>query len=177
MTSNHASAMLTPMFQYQSWANAEFVAALREPNTEQHATQHHLGIRLLNHCLVVNRIFAAHLVGAAHGYSADNTVETPTIDQLGADLAQIDRWYLDYVATVTPAMLAESVPLTFTDGDLGAMTRQEMLIHVVTHGGYHRGEVGRLMKQAAADSAQEVNMPWDTFAVFLHRSEPQRRQR
>lgn len=55
------------------------------------------------------------------------------------------------------------------------MTREEMLTHVVTHGGYHRGEVGRLMIQAAARSAHDIKLPWDTYAVHLHRTEPERR--
>ena len=55
------------------------------------------------------------------------------------------------------------------------MTREEMLTHVVTHGGYHRGEVGRLMVQAASRSGQDMLLPWDTFAVHLHKTEPARR--
>jgi len=44
-----------------------------------------------------------------------------------------------------------------------------MLTHVVTHAGYHRGEVGQIMKQLS------IELPWDTFAVYLHRTEPSRR--
>ncbi|MCA8107034.1 MULTISPECIES: DinB family protein [Burkholderia] len=57
----------------------------------------------------------------------------------------------------------------------GRLMREEMLTHVVTHGGYHRGEAGRLMIQAAALSAQHIELPWDTYAVHLHRTEPDRR--
>jgi uncharacterized damage-inducible protein DinB len=49
------------------------------------------------------------------------------------------------------------------------MSREEMLTHVVTHGGYHRGEVGRILAQLS------VSPPWDTFAVYLHKTEPSRR--
>ncbi|WP_282507681.1 DinB family protein [Burkholderia cepacia] len=86
--------------------------------------------------------------------------------------AALDRWYLDYAETATPGMLSESIPFAFTDGDNGYMTRKEMLIHVVTHGGYHRDEAGRLMIQAAARSGQDIKLPWDTYAVHLHRTEP-----
>ncbi|RVC60545.1 hypothetical protein EN766_38785, partial [Mesorhizobium sp. M2A.F.Ca.ET.046.02.1.1] len=41
--------------------------------------------------------------------------------------------------------------------------------HVVLHGGYHRGEVGRMLAGIA------VSPPWDTYAVHLHRVEPARR--
>jgi uncharacterized damage-inducible protein DinB len=61
--------------------------------------------------------------------------------------------------------------LVFTDGDRGCMSRREMLTHVAIHGAYHRGEVGRLLKQMPAP------VPWDTFAVFLHQAEPARRER
>jgi uncharacterized damage-inducible protein DinB len=70
-----------------------------------------------------------------------------------------------------PAALAEVLAFTFTDGDAGRMTRGEMLAHVVLHGGYHRGEVGRILRQLA------ITPPWDTFAVFLHQTEPGRRLR
>jgi len=128
-------------------------------------------LRLLNHCLVVNQIFKAHLTGTAHGFTADNTPETPTPQALRASLAALDDWFQTYAETATPAQLSEPVAFTFTDGDQGCMTRQEMLLHVVTHGGYHRGEVGRILKQIPAD------LPWDTLAVHLHETDPGRRLR
>jgi uncharacterized damage-inducible protein DinB len=176
MTTNTANDMLASMFRYQKWANAEMMVSVRAMDLSHHAEQRHLALRTLNHCLVVNKIFVAHLSGQPHGFDADNTPDTPTVDQLEAELAKIDNWYLDYVAKLSPAVLTEPIELTFTDGDKGTMTRQEMLIHVVTHNGYHRGEAGRLMKQAVAISGKEFIMPWDTFAVHLHRGEPTRRQ-
>lgn len=58
-----------------------------------------------------------------------------------------DHWYVDYVSRLTPEDLNESVDFTFTDGVLGRMSREEMLSHVVLHGGYHRGAIGRIMAQ------------------------------
>ena len=115
------------------------------------------------------QIFAAHLTGARHGYAADNTEDTPSLDRLRADVAASDRWYLDYLETVSPDYLSEPVPFVFTDGDKGLMSRQEMLTHVIIHGGYHRGEVGRMLSQIS------ITPPWDTFAVHLHQTEPSRR--
>lgn len=63
------------------------------------------------------------------------------------------------------------------DGDNGYMTREEMLTHVVTHGGYHRGEVGRILVQVSNGSEQGIKLPWDTYAVHLHTTEPSRRLR
>jgi uncharacterized damage-inducible protein DinB len=174
-TTMSANALLSRMLRYQAWANDEMLKAMSGLDAERHAQARHVALRLMNHCLVVNRIFAAHLSGERHGFVSDNTPDTPEPEALRPAFATLDRWYLDYVATATPDMLSESIPFVFTDGDNGYMTREEMLTHVVTHGGYHRGEAGRLMIQAAALSAQDIELPWDTYAVHLHRTEPERR--
>lgn len=170
-----AGELLFRMFRYQAWANEEILEAMKGLNVEHHAEERRVALRLMNHCLIVNKIFAAHLTGHSHGFSADNPPDTPELEELRSELAAVDRWYLDYVSAVTPAILSQSVPFVFTDGDNGYMTREEMLTHVVTHGGYHRGEAGRVMVQAAAKSGQGMKLPWDTYAVHLHRTEPERR--
>jgi uncharacterized damage-inducible protein DinB len=50
------------------------------------------------------------------------------------------------------------------------MTREEMLFHVLTHGSYHRGNVGQILKNLS------VAPPRDLFTKFLHVREPSRRQ-
>lgn len=157
-------------FSYQIWANAEFFNALAAMNKVQDENTYHQAIRLMNHNYVVGQIFAAHLTGHPHGYSSDNTDETPAPEDLRQSVTVLDQWYLDYAKSVTTDQLSEKIAFSFTDGDKGTMTREEMLTHVVLHGGYHRGEVGRILAQSSAQ------LPWDTFAVFLHQTEPERRQ-
>jgi uncharacterized damage-inducible protein DinB len=171
------SELLLKMFRYQAWANGELLDAMDSLSPERHSTELYLAIRLMNHCLVVNKIFVAHLVSESHHFQSDNTPDTPDLTELRAGLASTDQWYLDYLGTVTPAMLSESVAFAFTDGDNGYMTREEMLTHVVTHGSYHRGEAGRILKQVSNGPEQGVKLPWDTYAVHLHRTEPARRLR
>jgi uncharacterized damage-inducible protein DinB len=166
-----ADSILPALFRYQAWAHDAFLQKLEALGGELHANERQAALRVLNHCYVVNQIFTAHLAGTTHGFAADNTPDTPTPQALRAALAASDRWFLEYVAAVTPEQLAEPVAFTFTDGDSGRMTRAEMLLHVATHGGYHRGEVGRILKQIGAE------IPWDTFAVHLHQAEPERRLR
>jgi len=162
-------SLLRTLFDYQAWANEELLGAIGRLDPDRHGEQRHLSMRLMNHSLVVARIFAAHLTGREHGYTDDNTPETPALPDLHAMLTASDQWYLEYLETIDPERLCEALPFVFTDGDKGCMTRQEMLLHVVTHGGYHRGEIGRLLAQLS------ITPPWDTLAVHLHRSEPSRR--
>ncbi|WP_434721947.1 DinB family protein [Mesorhizobium sp. RIZ17] len=165
-----AKTLLKGMLAYQARANDELAEKLAGLDPSSDAGERHAAIRLMNHIHVVSRIFAAHLKGVAHGYASDNTPDTPEPGALRTALAEVDGWYLDYLETVAEQELAEPVAFTFTDGDQGCMTRQEMLTHVVLHGGYHRGEIGRMLAGIA------VSPPWDTYAVHLHRAEPARRQ-
>lgn len=167
--------LLRSLFRYQAWADDELLEAVAQLDPERHGEARHTVLRLLDHCHVVGRIFAAHLTGERHGYASDTSPEIPEPAALRAALAASDRWYLDYLDSITPAALSEAVPFAFTDGDKGCMTREEMLAHVVLHGGYHRGEAGRILAQLAAGPAPGLRLPWDTYAVHLHRTQPSRR--
>jgi uncharacterized damage-inducible protein DinB len=164
-----ALTLLQSLLAYQAWANDELMEKLAGLDRHRHERERHGALRLINHIHVVSRIFTAHLAGVAHGYASDNTEETPEPAELRAALQASDRWHLDYLEALGEQRLSEPVAFAFTDGDNGRMTRQEMLTHVVLHGGYHRGEVGRMLAGIA------VSPPWDTYAVHLHRSEPSRR--
>ncbi|WP_370677355.1 DinB family protein [Pleomorphomonas sp. PLEO] len=159
------------LYSYHAWANSELFDKLALVEDERHRDELQAMLALISHAYVVARIFAGHLEGVAHGFTSDNLEQPPALGDLRAAVAATDTWYLDYVRQVSPAALAEAVDFTFTDGDQGRMTREEMLTHVVLHAGYHRGEVGRLLRQISA------SLPWDTFAVYLHQSEPGRRGR
>ena len=165
-----ASSLLLSLFRYKAWANAQLFAELRKLDAAAFPEERHTAIRLLNHIYVVDRIFAAHLLGVPHAYTAANTQETPTLDELHAAVGISDSWYVDYVSGLAPARLAERIAFTFTDGLRGCMSREEMLAHVTAHGAYHRGAVGRVLSQAG------VTPPRDIYPVFLHTSEPARRE-
>ena len=163
-----AVATLKSLFGYKAWANAELFTLLATLPTE-HAEQRQTCIRTLNHIYVVDRIFRAHLSGEPRPFDATNTKSTPELGQLQSDVGATDAWYLNYVSGLAAPALSEALDFTFTDGDRGRMSREEVLLHVLTHGGYHRGNVGQVLKSIS------VAPPRDLYTKFLHQSEPSRR--
>jgi uncharacterized damage-inducible protein DinB len=163
------SSLLLSLFKYKAWANDELFAEVAKIDPLTHQAERHAAIRILNHIYVVDRIFAAHLCGAAHAYPATNTPETPTLDELRAKVAASDRWYVEKAAQATAEQLVENLSFSFTDGTPARMSREEMLAHVATHGGYHRGAVGRILSQLS------IAPPRDIFSGYLHQAEPARR--
>ena len=158
--------LLQSLFRQKAAITEEFFAVLETVAADDRIA----AIRVLSHIYVVDRIFMAHLRGEPHGYTATNTPETPALDALRAAARETDRWFVEQAGTLAPAELAETIDFMFTDGQRGRMSREEMLAHVITHGSYHRGEVGQMLKRLS------VAPPRDLFTAYWHRAEPQRRE-
>ena len=157
------------LFEYKAQANRDLYAAVGALEASGNQEALHAALRILNHVYVVDRIFRAHLTGEAHEFTATNTAETPALLALRDVVKQTDAWYVDYTRKVGAGELGQEVGFVFTDGKQARMSRQEMLAHVVTHGAYHRGAVGRILDQHSA------TRPPDGFTNFLHSTEPDRR--
>jgi uncharacterized damage-inducible protein DinB len=108
------------------------------------------------------------LAGEPQPFEATNTKATPTLEELRANVAESDAWFERYVAELDEKTAGEILGFTFADGDAGRMSREEMLLHVITHGAYHRGNVGQVLKSIS------MVPPRDLYTKFLHQSEPAR---
>ena len=160
---------LQRLFQYKAWANDELLTALAKLGGESPITG--LAIKALSHSYVVDRIFVAHMRRKAHAYTSANLSEMPTLDELSADIRKSDQEYVDYVSALDRDQLAERIDFTFTDGAPGRMSREEMLMHVITHGIGHRGQVSAVMLLNSVPPAK------DGFTTYLHEAEASTRGR
>ena len=160
---------LKSLFGYKAWANSELFTLLATLPPE-HAEPLHTCIRTLNHIYVVDRLFRARLSGEPTPFDATNTKETPSLAQLRSDVEATDAWYLNHVCELSEPALAQVLDFTFADGDRGRMSREEILLHVHTHGAHHRGNVGQVLKSIS------LAPPRDLYTKFLHQSQPARRQ-
>lgn len=160
---------LLRLFRFKASADDELLTVLADLSEESEVTK--LAVQALSHTYVVDRIFAAHLRRETHDYSSANLSEMPTLDELSADLRASDREYVEYLWGLDREELAERIDFTFTDGSAGRMSREEMLMHVITHGIGHRGQVSALMLLNSLPPAK------DGFTTYLHESEATTRRR
>lgn len=162
---------LQRLFRHKAWANDQLLTALAKLGGLRRVIVTRLAIKALSHCYIVDRIFAAHLRRKAHGYTSANAAELPPLDVLSADTRQSDQEYVDYVATLDRDQLVERIDFMFTDGAPARMSREEMLMHVITHGAGHRGQVSAIMLLSALPAAK------DGFTSWLHKAEAEARRR
>jgi len=163
-----SSMTLQSLFGHKAWANRELFAVLATVPPEQ-AEALHSCIRTLNHIYVVDRLFRARLAGEPQPFEATNTKATPVLEALRGEVEETDAWFARYAAQLDEAEAGEVLSFTFADGDAGRMSREEMLLHVITHGAYHRGNVGQVLKSIS------MAPPRDLYTKFLHQNEPARR--
>ncbi|PLP96692.1 DinB family protein [Cupriavidus pauculus] len=157
------------LFRFKAWSQAELYTLLGQELSRLPDDAQREIMRLLCHIHVVDRIFQSHLTGTAHGFAAPNFPEIPPLDQLRPKVAELDQWYVDYVDQLPADRLTERIAFVFTDAQRGNMSREEILMHVLQHGGYHRGSIGRMLVEHG------IAPPRETFTQFLHEREPQRR--
>jgi uncharacterized damage-inducible protein DinB len=132
-----------------------------EESTKQRATRFGNMIHTLNHVHVIDLVFQAHLLGRSHGFTSRNTTNHPPIEELRVAVAELDSWYVKYADSLKSYQLQETIQFEVIGGSNGSMTRQEIILHVVNHGTYHRGFVGDMMYQAG------VTPDATDFPVFL----------
>jgi uncharacterized damage-inducible protein DinB len=160
---------LQRLFRYKAWANDELLTALARLDGGSAVVG--LAIRALSHSYVVDRIFAAHMRRTAHSYASANLTEMPDLADLSADIRTSDREYVDYVSALDRDQLRERIEFAFTDGARGCMSREEMLMHVITHGVGHRGQVSAVMLLNSTAPAK------DGFTTYLHEAEAAARRK
>ena len=161
---------LRMLMRYSAWANRrlfEALAALPAGTAmAPRATRSGNMVNTLSHAWVVDQIWQAHLEGRPHGYASRNTVSEPTLAALQAGQTELDRWFIACADSLTAQAHDEVVHFRFVDGGAGAMTRGDILLHVVNHKTYHRGYVADMLYQAGS------RPPVMDLPVFL-RDEPQ----
>jgi uncharacterized damage-inducible protein DinB len=153
--------------RYRMWADQltfDAVAALPPGEAEkERPTLFKTMIGTLNHNHVVDLIWQAHLEGRDHGFKARNLVLHEGLPGLWRAQQAINQWYIDWSDGQSAQSLDETVRFRFIGGEPGAMTRGDILLHVVNHATYHRGWIAEMFFQVPARN------PTTDLPVYLSR--------
>ena len=167
MSSTRTARTLT---RYNAWANRVFfdsVFALPEGEAVKvRPTLFKNIVHTLNHNYVIDSIFRAHVEGREHGYTARNTADHPPLAELWAAQQGFDAWFIEWGDTLTSATVDETINFTFVGGGAGAMTRGEIIQHLIIHTSYHRGFAADMFFQVPA------RPPTTDLPVYLRDAPP-----
>jgi uncharacterized damage-inducible protein DinB len=134
------------MFEYDYWANREALASLS--TVEGDAAR--------------ARRFFAHIIGAQRVWLARfESPEPPTtapwpemsLDEARAALEELHGRWMTLLEKMTPEKLAGDLAYRNTKGQEFKTPLQDVLMHLVMHSAYHRGQVAAAVRDAAGKPA------------------------
>jgi uncharacterized damage-inducible protein DinB len=128
------------LFAYDAWANGEVLAGLRAaPEAPARSLK-----------------FIAHLLAAEHLWLERLELQEPairvwpefTLEQCGTLAAELSQVWKRYLGASSEADLAKSVGYQNSKGETWRSRIDDILMHVVTHSAYHRGQIAADMRIA-----------------------------
>ena len=147
--------LMFSLMRIKRWADAELMKTVLELPALAGTREEGYVTAIVRHFHTVDCIFKAHLLGLPHGYTSANPSEPATLTELWPRVATVDEWYVEYTRDLDERDQAEVLNVTFTDGKTLALTRLEILLHVMLHGAYHRGNIGVLLRLSGAEPAPD----------------------
>ena len=144
------------LFAYNRWANAKTLETASPLSEEElgRALGGSFGSVLgtLTHLYSAEWIWNERLEGRSPGGLPDSP-ELATLAGVVAKWRSVESALEAFVAAVTPARLAESISYRSVKGDAFTRTLEDVLVHVVNHSTYHRGQVTTLVRQLGRKAA------------------------
>jgi len=133
------------LFAYDDWANREVLAALRNaPNLPARS------LKLIAHVLSAERLWLARI-----------NQENPslpvwpelTLAQCEAEANQLGASWKAYLEECKEVSLSHQISYVNSKGESWCSQVDEILLHVITHSAYHRGQIASDMRAAGLTPA------------------------
>jgi uncharacterized damage-inducible protein DinB len=133
-----------PLFEYDAAANRAMLAAARDTFAPDDRPA-----QILAHTVLSMQLWLLRL---RHEYQGTETFWSDArwdllADRIERNLAEVN----DFLDAETTESLNAPIPYHNSKGERHANTPAEILQHVIIHGGYHRGQVARALRERGID--------------------------
>jgi uncharacterized damage-inducible protein DinB len=151
-------AYLARMFRYQAWAHGRTLQGLHATPAAQADA-----LPLMAHLLGAEHIWLSRLNQQEPRYVAWPDLSLEECNQVAAEN---ESGYRAFIEQIEEEQLARLVRYSTSRGQEFATPALDILTHVLAHGPYHRGQIGRIIVQNGGSA------PSTDFFVFAHEVEP-----
>ncbi len=132
------------MFAYDQWANRECVSALRAANAPAEA------VGRMSHILSAERLWLERLRSERQSMPVWPTCTLQECLALADNVASAWR---DYLSGLTPESFGGKAEYRNSKGELWTSRVEDVLMHVLMHSAYHRGQIALEMRSAGQQPA------------------------
>ena len=132
---------LHTLFEYDAWANREVIGQLRQMTAPRRA------LAIISHIIGTEWLW----LGRIHGDGNPVTVWPDlTLDECEAQMNALVPEWQRVLAADEPS---RSVNYTNSKGERWSSTVDDVLMHVIIHGAYHRGQIGTIVRDTGTTPA------------------------
>jgi len=134
------------LLEYDYWGNREALASV--PTV---ASAGEIAQQFFSHIIGAERIWLARFADPDARHLAP--WPTLTLDECRAELEKLHSEWLALLNTLTPEKLAGDLAYRNTKGVEFKTPLQDVLMHLVMHSAYHRGQVAKAVREAGGKPA------------------------
>ena len=131
------------LFSYDDWANREVLKALSIAPSPR-------PVELLAHLFSSERLWLERLRRQAQSFPVWPTF---TLEECAAQARELPGLWNHYLTDLGDAGMARTITYKNTVGDVYTSRVDDILLHVIMHSIYHRGQVAAAMRAAGATPA------------------------
>jgi uncharacterized damage-inducible protein DinB len=128
------------LFSYDNWANREVLAALQAIDAPPVRS-----VNLLGHIASAEKLWLQRLLVQEQTLPVWPIF---TIAQCKLEVEQLPGLWQNYLTAIGEAGLSQTLAYKNTKGEPFTSQKQDILLHVVTHSAYHRGQIAADMRAA-----------------------------
>ncbi len=128
------------LFTYDAWANRAVFAKLEELKDPPPRS-----LKYFAHILSAEKLWWQRLRLEKQTYAVWPDF---TLAQCKLELDEMPKLWKEYLATASEAVLARDLTYKNSKGESWTSRKQDILLHVVMHSAYHRGQIATDMRAA-----------------------------
>jgi len=144
---------LHSLYAYNAWANARFfeaIAGLDETRrTSRLESSFPSVIATLGHIVGAEWIWLSRWQGTSPA-GFPEWLQAPTLEDLRSRLTKVESDRAAFLSTLTEEALQRPLAYTLLNGTASSTRLLDLLLHVVNHSTYHRGQLTTLLRQVGA---------------------------
>lgn len=125
------------LFGYDDWANREVLAAIRGAGSAGRP------LKLMSHILSAERLWYERMKGLGQTLPVWPEFSVQQCEEQAARMAQL---WKEFLSPANEAELALPVSYKNTKGQGFTSAKEDVLLHVITHSAYHRGQIAAEMR-------------------------------
>ncbi|HEV8046627.1 MAG TPA: DinB family protein [Terriglobales bacterium] len=136
---------ITRLFSYDDWANREVLKSLQTASEPPARS-----VGLLAHIVSAERLWLERLLMQKQ---TSPVWPTFTLDRCQSEIGELAGLWMNYLSSLGEAGLTDPIDYKNTKGEKFTSQKQDVLLHVVMHSAYHRGQIAADMRAAGFSPA------------------------